>query len=266
MENNLDPLAYKPPPLLSLDPRSAGTTTIQDEPRPLNPAPVSPMPTPQAMAAQSKAAPNAPPAAPGKPLYTAWSRLGPKPPAPRPNATPAPVPPPKPTLQGFQIPQNRDGAAAAKMALLRDQVVTPALTETLPHTRAILAEILRGAPANLNGHAAGRWNMVQRVFYWVRSRVRYVRDPHNNKELFQALGVTLKNGLGDCDDFTGALAALLKACGFRVKARVIAERPGPFVHIYPLVEIGGKWIALDATTNNPPGWAPRHSRALEMEL
>lgn len=259
MDKNLDPLAYSPPPVLNLDPRSAGKADIEnDGPQAATPPPPPAPPSPQAQGAVAPARPNAPPAPAKAPLYTAWSRLGP--------GLPAAKPAPKATLQGFQVPQNQDGAAMAKMALIRDYVVTPALSDTLPHTRAVLAEILRGAPANITGHPAGLWNMVQRIFYWVRSRVRYVRDPRQ-KELFQALGVTLQNGFGDCDDFTGALAALLKGAGFRVKARVIATRPGgPYVHIYPLVEVAGKWKALDATVNFPPGWESPHTRALELEV
>ena len=153
------------------------------------------------------------------------------------------------------------------MALIRDQVVKPGTTGAgLSYTRSVLAEILKGAPATVNGHNAGRWNLVQRIFYWIRGRVRYVLDP-SRRELFQQLPVTLKQGLGDCDDFTGALAVLLKAAGFRVKARCIAiRRGGPWVHIYPLVEVGGRWLALDATTNHPPGWEAAHTRTSDLEL
>lgn len=202
-----------------------------------------------------------------------------KPSAPPPSLRPtplsaraAPSPPPRRpiafgTLKGFDVPDNMTGAALQKMRIIRDEVVKPGTTGPgLAYTRAVLGEILKGAPASVNGHNAGKWNLVQRIFYWIRGRVRYVLDP-SRRELFQQLPVTLKGGIGDCDDFTGALAVLLKAAGFRVKARCIEVRRGRgWAHIYPLVEIGGRWLALDATTNNPPGWEPAHTRVSDLEL
>ena len=171
------------------------------------------------------------------------------------------------TLRGFDVPGNLSGSALQKMRIIRDEVVRPGtIGPGLPYTRAVLAEILKGAPGTVNGHNAGKWNLVQRVFYWIRGRVRYVLDP-SRRELFQQLPVTLKEGMGDCDDFTGALAVLLKAAGFRVKARCIEVIRGRgWAHIYPMVEIGGRWLALDATTNNPPGWEPAHTRVSDLEL
>lgn len=52
-----------------------------------------------------------------------------------------------------------------------------------------------------------------------------------------------------CDDATILFAALLKAVGFRVRARVIStsDDPSNWVHIYPLVGI---------TKDNPKSWMP----------
>lgn len=170
-------------------------------------------------------------------------------------------------MRVFHTPITRESSAREKMRIIRDQVVKPATTGPgLAQTRAILAEILAGAPKNVNGHTAGRWAMIQRIFHWVRGRVRYVLDP-NKKELFQEIQVTLKEGIGDCDDFTGVLGALLKAAGFAVKARCIAlKQDGPYVHIFPVVNLNGRWIALDATTPNPPGWSAKFTRHLDLEL
>lgn len=174
-------------------------------------------------------------------------------------------------MEAFDGSGSRDAAAMRKMALIRDRVVTPALTGAeLAKTRAILAEILRGAPASANGHRAGRWLILQRIFWWVRSRIRYVLDP-SRRELFQAVGVTLANGIGDCDDQTALVATLAKAAGFRVAARVIRlTRDGGYRHIYPVALLegprGAQWVALDTTAPHPPGWEPRHAKKLELEL
>lgn len=185
-----------------------------------------------------------------------------------PPAAPVSAAPKQPEeIRRYQVPLSQDAAALAKMAVIRDKVVSPALTGAgLIYTRSLLAEILQGSPASANGHKNGRWALACRIFFWLRFKVRYVLDPAK-KELFQQLPVTVRLGMGDCDDMTGALAALLKASGLRVKARCVKLKPGgPYAHIYPLVAIGPAWIALDATTPNPPGWECRNVGFLDLEL
>lgn len=194
--------------------------------------------------------------------------------SPAPSTTPAATAAPAATparrrgrLEAWAVPGNRDGAVKRKMQIIRDEVVKPATTGAgLITTRQILAEILQGKPANVNGHSRGTLGLVVSVFYWFRSRVRYVKDP-DKRELFQTLGVTLREGLGDCDDMTSGLASLLKAAGVPVKARCITLRPnGPWAHIYLMAKVGNRWMALDATENFPPGWEARHAREMDLEL
>lgn len=171
------------------------------------------------------------------------------------------------TTRWVGITGDRDTQARAKVALLRRTVIAPALgpgPRGLAFTRGLLAQALQGAPRRINGHDKAREAVW--IFEWVRRRLRYVNDP-SRRELFQQLPELFGQGLGDCEDYTAALAALLKAAGFNVKARLIELRPrGGWAHIYPVVEIRGRLVPLDATVNHPAGWQARHVRALDLEL
>lgn len=90
--------------------------------------------------------------------------------------------------------------------------------------------------------------------------VRYVLDP-DGYDLFSTLKHTLESGGGDCDDMVIALAALLRALGFRdVRARVIATSATVWEHVYTMVRTmkggtGGRLLALDPTVKGAlPGW------------
>jgi len=172
------------------------------------------------------------------------------------------------TTKTVRIHGTNDGEAAAKVALLRDQVVKPALGDGprgMANTRALLAEALGGAPKGANGH--NKSAEAVRIFEWVRSRVRYVNDP-TGRELFQQLPELMKDGIGDCEDFTGLLTALFTAAGIQVKARIIQiPRKRGWAHIYPVALLAGKWRAFDATENNRPGWEyPQATKSMDLEV
>jgi transglutaminase-like putative cysteine protease len=140
-----------------------------------------------------------------------------------------------------------DEQARKKVETIRRMVVQPALgpgPHGLANTRKILAEILGGTPKKaVNGYEQSR--TAVRIFEWVKSRIRYVKDP-TGRELFQQIPALLQAGIGDCDDFTAIIAALFAAAGIKVRARIIkVKRGGPWAHIYPVAELDGKWRAFD---------------------
>ena len=161
-----------------------------------------------------------------------------------------------------------DEQARKKVRLIGEQVVKPALAEGtrgLAFTRGLLAQALSGVAGGVNGHKKGP--LAVRVFEWVKGRLRYVNDPRN-VELFQQLPELFRGGIGDCDDFTAALAALFTAAGIPVKARII-QLPGVrgWAHIYPVAFVDGAWRAFDATERWPAGWEFRNAtRRLDLEL
>lgn len=133
---------------------------------------------------------------------------------------------------------------------------------------AAAARILRDA--GVRGH--DYVGEVRALFMFVRDRVRYTRDPVG-VELLQTPTRVLRERVGDCDDKSILLAALLRAVGHpaRVAFRAIAANPffpGQFSHVYVIARVGQREIPLDPT---PPkarmGWEyPRPSALMEVPL
>ncbi|HET6406639.1 MAG TPA: transglutaminase-like domain-containing protein [Chthoniobacteraceae bacterium] len=106
--------------------------------------------------------------------------------------------------------------------------------------------------------AKDRWGEVCALFDWVRRNIRYTRDIFR-VELLHTPRRMLELRAGDCDDMTILLSALLISTGHPVRLALTGFRrhkPHIYSHIYPEVNVRGKWIALDATMERPIGWAP----------
>jgi len=89
--------------------------------------------------------------------------------------------------------------------------------------------------------------------------IRYTRDP-SKKDLFVSpVRTILQYRIGDCDDLTIALGAVLCHIGYPLKLKVI-QTTGykDFNHIYLLVGIPPmrpqKWLAADLSVNMPLGF------------
>ena len=96
------------------------------------------------------------------------------------------------------------------------------------------------------------------LFDWVRRNIRYTRDILR-VELLHSARRMLELRAGDCDDMTILLGAMLRSTGHPVRlilAGFRPNRPHSYSHIYPEVNVRGRWIAIDATTERPMGWAP----------
>src|SRR5262245_47073879 len=103
-----------------------------------------------------------------------------------------------------------------------------------------------------------RLGEVSALFRWVRQHIRYTRDIYR-VELLHTARRMLELRAGDCDDMTILLGAMLMATGHPVRLVLVGFRPNKpnaYSHIYPEVNVGGRWLALDATMNRPLGWAP----------
>ena len=103
-----------------------------------------------------------------------------------------------------------------------------------------------------------RWGEVCAVFDFVRRNIRFTRDIFR-LELLHSARRMLELRAGDCDDMTILLGALLMSTGHPVRlvlAGFRPNRPHVYSHIYPEVNVRGRWIPVDATLDRPPGWAP----------
>ena len=118
---------------------------------------------------------------------------------------------------------------------------------------------LRKLALNITSGCEARDKMceAQQIFDYVQANVRYTGDigavkmPGGSVEqidLFQSPQRTLEFGGGDCDDHSGACAALLALNGIDAYLKVTSEtRNDDWSHIYCVANIDGKMIALDTT-------------------
>jgi Transglutaminase-like superfamily len=103
-----------------------------------------------------------------------------------------------------------------------------------------------------------RLGEIRSLFEWVRRNIRYTRDIFR-VELLHTARRMLELRAGDCDDMTILLGAMLMATGHPVRLALVGFRkhkPHCYSHIYLEANLGGNWIALDATMERPLGWAP----------
>ncbi len=83
------------------------------------------------------------------------------------------------------------------------------------------------------------------IHAFVRDHVRYVRDPYKVETLHTAEQI-LKQRQGDCDDKTILVGAVLQTIGHPVRIVAVGFDKG-FCHVYPEVNIRGKWYTVETT-------------------
>lgn len=127
-------------------------------------------------------------------------------------------------------------------------------------------------------HSADRRARTAAIFAWLKPRVRFVEDEHLVAAAARLAGLALapdaelliapwellsmSPAMGDCDDFTMAAGAMLRAAGVPVQLVIVAadpRRPSDFTHVYlyALLE-DGRPLAVDVSHGPHVGWeAPR---------
>jgi transglutaminase-like putative cysteine protease len=103
-----------------------------------------------------------------------------------------------------------------------------------------------------------RWGEVRSLFEWVRRNIRYTRDIFR-VELLHTPRRMLELRAGDCDDMSILLGSMLLSTGHPVRLVLVGFRPHKphiYSHIYPEVNVCGRWIPIDATVSQSIGWAP----------
>jgi predicted transglutaminase-like cysteine proteinase len=133
-----------------------------------------------------------------------------------------------------------------------------------------ITQAVNDATRNLSNYSKDRV-IVRCVYYWIRKRIKFITDEENEEGYFKnpihPLGsevlvcpdLLLKTGMGDCDDFSLLLGAMLLNLGFMIKfVTVAADRndPNKFSHIFLKTFLAdeGSWIHLDASHGCLPGW------------
>ncbi len=104
------------------------------------------------------------------------------------------------------------------------------------------------------------WGEIKALFDAVRQNVRYTRDIWGI-DTFQHAVRTLQWGGEDCDGYVITLGSMLQSVGFPVRLRIIrTSNSRDWNHIFLLAGLPprgpSKWVSLDASVNQPPGWHP----------
>lgn len=107
------------------------------------------------------------------------------------------------------------------------------------------------APAAGKDHAAE----AALIYRWVQQHIAYRWDPADHEAL-QTPANTVALRAGDCDDMTTLIVALARSIGLRTRMMVGGRSKGHYIHVWPEVWAGGRWLALDATERRGPGWRP----------
>jgi transglutaminase-like putative cysteine protease len=106
---------------------------------------------------------------------------------------------------------------------------------------------------------------VSAIFEFVQGSLHYVDDPSDiellkNPVLIDQSVTSQGYFMGDCDDASGYLAALLKSVGYSVALVIVTPVNAPgfdYRHIFVRVWLpkAGQWMSLDATAKAyPMGW------------
>lgn len=128
-----------------------------------------------------------------------------------------------------------------------------------PYIRQIAGQVLTGKIAGIEAVASRDWwGEAKALFEYTRQNIRYTRDPLE-VELYQRPRRSLSQGIGDCDDQTIFLGAILQSVGYPVTIKVIGLKgSNVFQHVYLLVGLPPhdpkKWEPLDPSRPEDAGW------------
>jgi Transglutaminase-like superfamily len=151
----------------------------------------------------------------------------------------------------MEIPEGDPGTAATIEQMRR--LIDHGMKDPIVHELA--ADIIKSA-----GVRAFDWTGEARAVYnWVRANIRFTRDVRG-KETLHAAREIIRLGIGDCDDFTILICALMSTVGAKCSIITISSDPRipeTFSHVYPEVSINGRWVTMDAARRDPAfGKAP----------
>lgn len=165
-----------------------------------------------------------------------------------------------------------DSAALETVSKIRGAIYL-ALRDPQQRLRRRAEQILRSGGVGERNETAE----VTALAGWVRTHFHYVHDPSGieyvkTPEVIDDEITRYGEFLGDCDDASGYLAALLKSVGYHVALVIMADPRNPnqtFSHIYTQVYAPRmkRWITLDMTAKGKPlGWQANASRLRRYDV
>lgn len=171
-----------------------------------------------------------------------------------------------------EVPTGGDGQTAAVIGLMKGYVQEDARHPILLKD---LQQALASRP-DLPAHEA--------IFWWVKDRVRFVRDEDTVQPWQQGTDLPVVEALirpvdmvvmcgggascqrtGDCDDFSMYTAALLTAAGIDAAFATVAasSESTDFSHVYVVAYPNGTRVPLDTSHGAYPGWETNQARRIQ---
>jgi len=97
---------------------------------------------------------------------------------------------------------------------------------------------------------------VEAIYSFVRDHIRYTKDVWGIETLATPDKV-LAARVGDCDDMTVLLSAMLESVGYPTRFVIEGYQDGAgWEHVYLEVYLLGGWVPLDPTEQVAMGWQP----------
>jgi len=97
---------------------------------------------------------------------------------------------------------------------------------------------------------------AKKLYSWIASHIRFQKDPIGI-ETVQSPLVTLRLGVGDCDDHSTLLLGMALAVGLPARFRTVGRQQDNMLHIWPELYAKGRWWAADTTEPQRGfGWRP----------
>jgi len=147
----------------------------------------------------------------------------------------------------------------------------PGIFQTIATMRALVdaakkSPVIRQAAINTIFMHPAQYDCAEVIalFEMVRDNVRYTKDI-NGVETLATPEKTLAMRIGDCDDLSVLLAALLESVGYPTRFVIDSYDGEQWSHVYLCAYCEGQWIALDPTEQVPAGWMPPDALARWME-
>ena len=156
----------------------------------------------------------------------------------------------KSTVSTYTIPQGDRGAYETLRIMKRIVLESMRDVSVLDAAKTII----RGVGGK------DRRAQSQAIGAWVRSSLRFVRDPYGIETVHTPLFMLERirtQGLfeADCDDYAVLSAALAKAVGLRTKFVILGfmSKRAQWAHVYTIAETPYGWYPFDHTFGVPSG-------------
>lgn len=157
--------------------------------------------------------------------------------------------------KGIVPPQTAEKIVQLALESLKDPVVFHTAREIVSHLE----------DENTVGYFLAQYSEIQAIFHYIKSRMRYTRDPIGIELVYGPSEIVRQWKSGgrwseDCDSYATVLMAFFMAIGRQPRVTIVSfdpNAPEHFEHVFvevmlpgdPTRNIPGRWVAVDPSTH-----------------